>query len=229
MIHKSQKSTIWISILVAILLLSATVPLSVSGQAASGDRDIRTDLMNTGNTTTVVVTVQTGENGFSGIIEDRFSGSIADATVEVANTAGGMQVVAIADETGSTVGIENADPNSEITIEYTITAAANEGTIVIEDASSTNVSMGQDRIVVSNTGSTQAGTDSDYNDTQSNDTVTDGISEENNISDQPSSESNGTNESDAASQSNTDTELPGFGMVLPVLTIIMFLWLSVRE
>lgn len=225
--YRLQKRTILTSILVAILLVSVTVPLSVSGQTASGDRDIRTDSISTGNTTTVVVTVQIGKDGFSGIIEDSFDGSVADASVETTDTAGGNVVVAVADETGATVGIENADANNEITIEYTITAAPNEGTIVIEDASSTDVSLGQDQITVSN--STQANTDSGDTDTQPNDTETDNIPESNNMSDESDGENSTTNESNADSQSNTGIELPGFGTVLPIIAIITFILIGIRN
>lgn len=125
--------------------------------SSDAGRSIESSTINTADSTTVVVTIQTNNNGSSFQLDDTFSGPIDSASGTIVNDAGGNIVTNIVDSNGSLIIVDGPDPNSQFVVEYTINSVDNDtlsgmtGNISITDGSTTDISMGTDTITVDST------------------------------------------------------------------------------
>jgi hypothetical protein len=143
-IRKKRVTVISIALCFGLMLFAGSAAASV----ATSDRTASNSTITTGETVDVIVDIETNQTGGDVLVNDSFTGPINGVTGTVVESANGTVSSNVIDENGAAVLISNADPNSDITLTYNITASSTTGIINAVDGSDSDTSMGTTTIDV---------------------------------------------------------------------------------
>lgn len=141
------------SVLLAILMVCSAVAFAVPATAAvtSSERTVSDTTIAPGEQATVTVTSQLDSEGTGYSFEESFSGSVAGAEITSVTTGGSdaSTIIESASSNGLVITFASQDlADTEIEIQYTITANSSTGTIAITDGESSSAAAGTTEITV---------------------------------------------------------------------------------